>query len=214
MFPRTKVRHIPTSYSDHDPILMDMDPPTQPKKRRLKIQWFEEIWVTYTECEKIIRDSWNQTQLQGSPMYCLFEKIKRCRMNLVAWSPVTFGNARNRLDARQGELIDFMESGYGPNMERIHEVKKEINELLHHEEVFWRQRSRSIWLLAGDKNTKFFHIRASQRRRKNNIKGLYDRFGVLQTEEEQIAKIVEEYYKQLYTSTNSMDVEQVMEVVD
>ena len=54
MFPRTKVRHIPTSYSDHDPILKDMDPPTQPKKRRLKIQWFEEIWVTYTECEKII----------------------------------------------------------------------------------------------------------------------------------------------------------------
>ena len=147
-------------------------------------------------------------------MYCLLEKIKRCRMNLVAWSRVTFGNARNRLDARQGELIDLMESGHGPNMERIHEVKKEINELLHHEEVFWRQRSRSIWLLAGGKNTKFFHQRASQRRRKNNIVGLYDRFGVWQTEEDQIGNIAEEYYKQLYTSTNSMDVEEVIEAVD
>ena len=37
MFPRTKVRHIPTSYSNHDPILMDMNPPTQSKKRRHKI---------------------------------------------------------------------------------------------------------------------------------------------------------------------------------
>ena len=135
-------------------------------------------------------------------------------MNLVAWSRVTFGNARNRLDARQGELIDLMESGHGLNMERIHEVKKEINELLHHEEVFWRQQSRSIWLLAGDKNTKFFHQRASQRRRKNNIVGLYDRFGVWQTKEDQIGNIAEEYYKQLYTSTNSMGVEEVMEAVD
>ena len=107
-------------------------------------------------------------------------------MNLVAWSRVTFGNARNQLDARQGEL---MESGYGPNIERIHEVKKEISELLHHEEVFWRQRSHSIWLPVGDKNTKFFHQRASQRKRKNNIEGVYDRFGVWQTEEDQIAKI-------------------------
>ena len=206
MFPRTKVRRVPTSYSNHDPILMDMNPPTQPKKQRHKIQQFEEKWATHTECEKIIRNSWNQTQLQGSPMYCLFEKIKRCKMNLVAWSRVTFGNARNRLDARQGEVIDLMEFGYGSNMERIHEVKKEINELVHHEEVFWRQRSRSIWLLAGDKNKKIFHQRASQRRRKNNIEGLYDRFEVWQTEE-QIDKIAEEYYKQPYTSTNSMDVE-------
>ena len=74
MFPRTKVRHIPVSYSDHYAILMDMDPPTQPKQRRHKFQQFEEKWVTYTDCETIIRDSWNQTQPQGSPMYCLFEK--------------------------------------------------------------------------------------------------------------------------------------------
>ena len=64
-----------------------------------------------------------------------------------------------------------MEEGYGQNVERVHGVKKEINELLHHEEVFWRQRSRSIWLLVGDKNTKFFHQRVSQQRRKNNIAG-------------------------------------------
>lgn len=211
MFPRTKVRHIPTSYSDHDPILMNMDPPTQPKKRRHKIQRFEEKWVTHMECETIIRDSWNQTQPQSSPMYCLFEKIKRCNMNLIAWSRVTFGNARNRLDARHGEL---MESGYWPNMERILEVKKGINEFLHHEEVFWRQRLHSLWLLVGDKNMKFFHQRASQRRRKNNIEGVDDRFGEWQTEEDQIAKIAEQYYKQLYTSTNSMDVEEVMEAMD
>ena len=65
-------------------------------------------------------------------------------MDLIAWSRSTFGNTRSRLEAKQGELHALMEAGYGRNVERIHDVKREINELLHHEEVFWRQRSRSM----------------------------------------------------------------------
>ena len=128
-------------------------------------------------------------------MYCLFEKIKKCRMDLIAWSPVTFGNTRTRLKTKQEELTALMELGYGQNVERIHRVKKEINELLYHEEVFWRQRSRSIWLSARDKNTKIFHQRASQQRRKNNIVGLYDRDVEWHTDEDKITTIFEEYYK-------------------
>ena len=67
------------------------------------------------------------------------------------------------LDAKQGDLADLIRGGFGQNMERMNGVKKEIREILHHEEVFWRQRSRSIWLPVGDKNTNFFHQRASQR---------------------------------------------------
>ena len=61
---------------------------------------------------------------------------------------------------------------------------------------------------------KFFHQRASQRRRKNNIVRFYDRDGVWQTDEDKIANIAEEYYKQLYTSSNSRDVGEMIESVD
>ena len=44
------------------------------------------------------------------------------------------------MEAKQGELTALKEAGYGMNVERIQEVKREINELLHHEKVFWRQR--------------------------------------------------------------------------
>ena len=108
----------------------------------------------------------------------------------------------------------MMEEGYGQNVERIHGVKKEINELLHHEEVFWRQRSRSIWLLVGDKNTKFFHQRVSQQRRKNNIVGLYDREGEWHIDEDKIASITEEFYEQLFTSSTSLDMEDEIDFVD
>ena len=56
--------------------------------------------------------------------------------------------------------------------EEIQELRKEINECLIKEEVMWNQRSRAIWLKNGDRNTKFFHATATQRRRKNIIDGL------------------------------------------
>lgn len=60
------------------------------------------------------------------------------------------------LDAKQGKLAALVQEGFGQNVETINGVKKEIRELLHHVEVFWQQRSKSIWLPAEDKNTKNF----------------------------------------------------------
>ena len=63
----------------------------------------------------------------------------------------------------------------------------------------------------GDKNTKFFHQRASQRRRKNNIEGLHDRDGVWKKRVDRVARIAKEYYK---NSSNQLDMERVIQLVD
>ena len=57
MFPTTKVRHLMASYSDHDPILLEIVF-TQSRHRRRRIQWFEEKWVSHGECEDQIRRLW------------------------------------------------------------------------------------------------------------------------------------------------------------
>ena len=54
------------------------------------------------------------------------------------------------------------------------EVSKQLDELLLKQEIYWHQRSRIPWLKYGDENTKFFHSKATQRRRKNFIKGIRD----------------------------------------
>ena len=54
MFPRAMVHHLGVSYSDHDPILLDMVPSNHPQCRRRRIQHFEEKWVTHPDCENII----------------------------------------------------------------------------------------------------------------------------------------------------------------
>ena len=99
-------------------------------------------------------------------------------------------------------------------MDKINEVRREINDLLHHEKVFWRQQSRSIWLLAGDKNTKYFHQQASQRRRKNTIEGLHDLNGVWCTNSGEITAITEAYYKGLFTASTELNMEDVLTSMD
>lgn len=46
--------------------------------------------------------------------------------------------------------------------------------LLDKEVKMWAQGSRIMWLNDGDSNTRFFHSQASQRRRRNYIRNLYD----------------------------------------
>ena len=62
----------------------------------------------------------------------------------------------------------------------------------------WNQRSRALWLKWGDRNTKFFHTIASQRRRKNRIVGLQNSRGVWQEDKESIERIIMDYFDSIY----------------
>ena len=67
--------------------------------------------MAHEGCEEVIRDAWSYQPPNGSPMFKLFEKIKRCKMNLVAWSRVVFGNARIRIEEKQDALTAMANTG-------------------------------------------------------------------------------------------------------
>ena len=95
--------------------------------------------------------------------------------------------------------MELWDSLHG-NAEEIKRVRKEINEIQVREEMMWNQRSRNLWLKWGDRNTKFFHATASQRRRKNWIVGLQDLNGVWQEDKEEIEQTILGYFETIYKS--------------
>ena len=161
LFPHCRVTHLQVSYSDHDPIFFTTNAPNNSVRRKRIPHRFEEKWAAHPECEWIIQQAWNQPTPYGSPMFKLFEKIKNCRTSLIVWARFAFGNNRAKIEEMHRELEELTRRNIGDQVERIKLVRGEINRLLYQEEVSWRQ-SRAIWLPAGDKNTKFFHQRASQ----------------------------------------------------
>ena len=54
----------------------------------------------------------------------------------------------------------------------VKSIQKEINDILDKENLMWQQRSRALFLNCGDRNTAYFHSKASQRFRRNRILGL------------------------------------------
>ena len=66
------------------------------------------------------------------------------------------------------------------------------------QEIFWVQRSRIVWLKHVNKNTKNFHSKASQRRRRNHIHGIKNVNGEWVEEVEKIAEVVTNYFDSLF----------------
>ena len=82
------------------------------------------------------------------------------------------------------------------------------------EEVMWKQRSRIEWLKHGDRNSKFFHATASQRRQKNRIGGLVDELGVWHDDQESTERLILDYFKSIYSSNQPTSFEESLNAME
>uniref|UniRef100_A0A2N9F0V7 non-specific serine/threonine protein kinase n=1 Tax=Fagus sylvatica TaxID=28930 RepID=A0A2N9F0V7_FAGSY len=133
----------------------------------------------------------------------------------MKWCGTTFGSVKKQLDQKKSEMEHLMSSNLdGAHNQSIYRLKGEINELLLQDELHWRQRSRAVWLESGDKNTKFFHQKATQRRRTNTITGLLDSSDLWQEDTQVIGRIIENYFSQMFTSATQCQTEITTETLD
>ena len=51
-------------------------------------------------------------------------------------------------------------------------IKANIEHLTSLEEIFWRQKSKALFIKEGDNNTRFFHRLAKSHRQTNQIRGM------------------------------------------
>lgn len=83
-----------------------------------------------------------------------------------------------------------------------------MEDLLYHEELYWRQRAKSFWLTEGDTNSKVFHAAATKRRKVNTINHLLDENGTRIDSIEDIGQMAVEYFKEIFTGNTNVDVQE------
>ena len=85
--------------------------------------------------------------------------------------------------------------------------------LLDKEAKMWAQRSKVLWLKDGDHNMKFFHSRASQRRRQNYITKIHDNSSRLCTRPSQVIDIITNFYQDLFTTGGPSCFDEVIDTI-
>jgi hypothetical protein len=209
-FPHHKNSHLVRYSSDHCPLLLEFspNPPCRKKQNQKKIHKYEIIWTQHEDHISTVKRAWQQTN--GS----LTRKLASTLHYMNTWGQHQFGSIPQKIKEAQAELhVLNNNSDLADMMVQIQNKENELDKLLEKEEMWWSQRSRVQWLQHGDKNTKFFHQKASQRRQRNRIDAIQDEQGTTHHNIEGIENTLTNYFKSLFTSQSTHNMEQAVKVV-
>ncbi|KAK1644767.1 hypothetical protein QYE76_062572 [Lolium multiflorum] len=124
--------------------------------------------------------------------------------HLHKWSKKTIGNVSKQIDKKKKQLDQILKRDDSNSKKRANILCREIDELLEKEELRWRQRSRVNWLQAGDRNTRYFHRKATWRAKKNKITELVNNKGVVTQDDKEMNTIATEFFMELYKADNTV----------
>jgi hypothetical protein len=178
-----------------------------------KLFRYEMMWEKHEDFQPFLNDAW-KSEGKAETMSQLKDKLHRMSGSLSTWGRTTFGSVQGEIRQLQLRLSDLREglARQGPSEEEGAIVQR-LTELYGREEVMWRQRSRIQWLAEGEKNTRFFHLRACQRKKRNKITRLVRHDGTATEDAEEMASMTRDFYEQLYTSEGVANMGEVIDVI-
>ena len=86
--------------------------------------------------------------------------LSGCAAELMKWSSNVFGQIPKKIKEKRNTLSSLTSQDKDGSLRtEINCLRREINDLLDDEEIYWGQRAKAHWLKEGDKNTSFFHAK-------------------------------------------------------
>ncbi|XP_057248279.1 uncharacterized protein LOC125493714 [Beta vulgaris subsp. vulgaris] len=205
LFPQAWVKNFPIYKSDHAPILLCSDS-GQLERRKGNRYHFEAMWLGNADCHKVVQQAWGESG--GARMV---DRIDGCASALKGWAAATFGDVKKRIKHKEEELQVWQNKvPDGRMLGRCKEIVRELDDLNRLHESYWHARARANEMRDGDKNTSYFHHKASQRKKRNTIHKLKDSEGVLKTDEKEVSTIISEYFTTIFSSSNPSNAEDAL----
>ncbi|KAL2944942.1 Ribosome maturation factor RimP [Bienertia sinuspersici] len=168
------------------------------RKRRRKGFKFETCWLLDDSCEAAVREAWNSSTGRN-----VNENLAHVAHHLVKWSGGKFDKLGKQIETMEIALKVAQQKPISvESCEECANLERALDELNEKYEAYWYIRSRAAEVRDGDKNTKYFHHKDTQRRKRNYIKGLFDHSGNWHASEEEVERIISNYFEDIFTSTN------------
>lgn len=211
-YPLAELTHLTGVTSDHSPIFLCFQP-LDDRARKNHAFWYEVMWESHENFDPFLKQQWQERGV-GPTAVEVKSTLKHIVGYLKTWDRRTFGNVKRQISQLNGELARLcsLPARVGPSHEELKIVEK-LTELYHCEEIMWKQRSRIQWLAAGDKNTKYFHQRASKRKKKKKIQSLSRVDGTTSTKRGEMGEMTREFYAHLYTTESAHNMDVVLDTV-
>ncbi|KAK5782901.1 hypothetical protein PVK06_037406 [Gossypium arboreum] len=141
-------------------------------------------WNKEREARNLIIRIWSNSNNN------LLDKLELVRKELGPWQHQRYKKINNKIYDLERTISKLMDS---PNCENSTSLLKtariKLRYLYEVEEKYWATRARTQWLREGDRNTRYFHVRALGRRKKNSIDKLKDVYGVWHEDNNEICNI-------------------------
>lgn len=159
---------------------------------------FENAWLTEPMCEVLTRDSWGCNEQDD-----IQHKVQRCGNQLMVRGAEITGNFSARIKACRRDLKLLRGQRKRQAQKKYNEVRQNMFLILNQREIFWRQRSKQLWLHSGDQNNRYFHNSASTKRRNNQIQRFKNNDNHWVDWNTGLANLMSYYFTELFTASHS-----------
>ncbi|XP_062171134.1 uncharacterized protein LOC133876926 [Alnus glutinosa] len=214
LFPNVSVSVLEALCSDHNPILICLKKHQEHSKffdRGFKL---EAAWTRDADYQGLVQSVWEQNNLEGDSISGVQAKLASCQKELGRWSRSKFGKSYDLLRRKKDQLRAIQGRANGNSVQEIKALQMEINEILEREDLRCKQRTKQHWYRFGDRNTKFFHSWANQRRKINTIRSISDTEGRVWRRKEEVSRTFIEFYTQLFNSQTPSGIVDCLSVTD
>eukprot|EP00253_Pinus_taeda_P027333 PITA_27333 len=191
-----------TSASNHYPITLILEAhcPLGPIPFK-----YSPLWNWIPAVGDIVQKTWIH-HVEGSPGFIWETKLKRVKQVIKEWAKENYQDPEKVKKKIKSELesvqIRIEEHGLTQQTkEQEYVLYAQLSHINREEEIKWRLKSRQLWLQEGDKNTTYFHKRATARKLRNNVSTILDNEGNLHNTQESIRKAASKHYRDLLSET-------------